>query len=163
MHFLIIVDYISVWRSLFCTTRLRRVWNEAISIVRQTFYGYFGICLTDSALQLVDILGLRMINLMNLHIKKIPTPPPSSSHQTLLTSGAILQFNFNGILHRMYELSSVLHPKNILIACIQESKLESTKVLPTKSFPNYIDVRKTVLETRVVELNKPLPKLHRCP
>ena len=32
--------------------------------------------------------------------------------------GAILQFNCNGNLHYMQELSSLLHSKNILIACI---------------------------------------------
>ena len=42
----------------------------------------------------------------------------------------------------MQELFSLIHSKNILIACIQESKLKSTKVLPTNSFPNYTAVRK---------------------
>ena len=30
MHILLNIDYISVWRALFCMAKLRRVWNEAI-------------------------------------------------------------------------------------------------------------------------------------
>ena len=65
-----------------------------------------------------------------------PTPPPSSSPQTQLNTGSILQLSCNGILHCMQESSSLLPSKNILIACIQEYKLIPTKNLPTNFFPN---------------------------
>ena len=58
-----------------------------------------------------------------------------------LASDAILQFNCNDNLHYLQELSSILHSKKILIACIQESKLKSMKILPTNSFPNYTTAR----------------------
>ena len=58
------------------------------------------------------------------------------------TSGAILQFNCNGILHCMQELTSFLHWKNILLSCVQKCKLKSTKVLQTNSSPNFTADRK---------------------
>ena len=64
------------------------------------------------------------------------TPPPSSTPHSQLTSDSILQFNCNGILHCMQELSSLLQLENIRIACIQESKLKSPKILPIIFFPN---------------------------
>ena len=47
--------------------------------------------------------------------------------QTQLSAGAFLQFNGNGILHCLLELSSILHSEYILAACLQESKMKSTK------------------------------------
>ena len=65
------------------------------------------------------------------HINLQHLPPPSLN---------FLQFNCNGIQHGHRELSSYLHDKQILVACLQETKLTSTSKTP--SFANYNMVRK---------------------
>ena len=65
------------------------------------------------------------------HINSQHLPPPSLN---------FLQFNCNGIQHGHRELSSYLHDKQILVACLQETKLTSTSKTP--SFANYNMVRK---------------------
>ena len=66
-----------------------------------------------------------------------PTPPdaPSASVQ-----GHFLQFNTNGILNSHQQLNDLLQRHNILIACIQESKLTPTSKLD--QFQNFATVRR---------------------
>ena len=67
-----------------------------------------------------------------------PATPPFPTATAPQARSHFLQININGILNSHQQL---LHDNNILIACIQKSKLTSaTPTLPT--FPNYAVLRK---------------------
>ena len=67
-----------------------------------------------------------------------PAPAPLTRFQQI--RGHFLQFNTNGILNSHQQLTQLLKDQNILIACIQETKLTDTSSLPP--FPNYAVLRK---------------------
>ena len=83
---------------------------------------------------------------------RVPTPPPATPPRPLPPTsppvapnvpqarGHFLQININGILNSHQQLLQLLRDQNILIACIQETKLTATSVLPP--FPNYAVLRK---------------------
>ena len=51
-----------------------------------------------------------------------------------------MQFNTNGILNSRHQIVHLLEQRNILVACIQETKLTSSSNLP--AFPNFATVRR---------------------
>ena len=58
-------------------------------------------------------------------------PPPSPDDPNAQVQGHFLQFNTNGIQNSKQELDHLLKTNNILVACIQETKLTSSSNLPT--------------------------------
>ena len=70
-----------------------------------------------------------------------PKPPaPSSSRDQNQNRCHFLQFSTNGILNSRHQLLQLLQDRNILIACIQETKLTETYTL--LPFSIYAAVRK---------------------
>ena len=69
----------------------------------------------------------------------VPTTPPAPP-PIVFSAGAILQYNCNGIQNSHQEIAALLHSKNVLIACLQETKLGPNSNL--RDFPNYCIIRR---------------------
>ena len=73
-----------------------------------------------------------------------PSSPPAQTSTAVpgraLERGRFLQFNCNGILHCHAELQYFLHPHQVLVACVQETKLGVNSSL--KEFTDYATVRR---------------------
>ena len=97
-------------------------------------------------------IRFRCLAMLRLCLSQSSNPAPcntSASPSTYLppvapnvpqARGHFLQININGILNSHQQLLQLLRDQNILIACIQETKLTATSVLPP--FPNYAVLRK---------------------
>ena len=82
-----------------------------------------------------------------------PSPPPSVIPDPSSTAanpanpqpqirGHFLQFNTNGIKNSYSELIQLINDQNILIACIQETKLTASSDITQLKFPNHAVIRK---------------------
>ena len=73
-----------------------------------------------------------------------PSSPPAQTSTAVpgpaLERGRFLQFNCNGILHCHAELQDFLHCHQVLVACVQETKLGVNSSL--KEFTDYATVRR---------------------
>ena len=70
----------------------------------------------------------------------VPTTSPTPPTIAHISAGAILQYNCNGIQNSHQEISALLHSRNVLIACLQETKLGPNSNL--RDFPNYSIIRR---------------------
>ena len=136
------------WRSTsyLCTSCRKWVHARCSGLTRSTHYVFdVWCCPACSAVSVPDP-------------PQAPPPPvslpPAPAHSLPAASavlgrpvnGHFLQVNINGILNSHQQLLHFLRDKNILIACVQETKLTATSALP--AFPNYAVIRRDRLRGR---------------
>ena len=126
------------WRgtSYLCTDCQRWVHARCSGLARSSLYGQgtwrCPVCCAGQASPLSSP--------SQHHHSPPASPTPNPGPDQIQNRGHFLQFNTNGILNSQQQLLQLLQDQNILIACIQETKLTETSILPP--FPNYTTIRK---------------------